>query len=847
MVVFILFVFVRLLQEKILCTRQSARRNDVLDEEFFLKRAAAKIQSLSVHLDLIIMYCLLSIKKSQAIFLFLSLLSLFSYGQSDYKQTIKGYIVDAESKQPLVGITVRVMPGEASVISDSSGFYLLKDIPVGRYAIQYTSIGYETKIISGLTLSSGKELEQNISLIQKFSVLDSFTLRLRKNNTKPLNEFATVSARSFSMDETKRYPAAFSDPARMAMNFPGVNAADDGNNSIVVRGNSPLGVLWKLEGIEIPTPNHFSSLGSTGGAISMLSSNVIGKSDFYTGAFPAEIGNATSAVFDLNFRNGNKDKAEHSVMLGTLGAEISSEGPLGKQKNKSYLVNYRYSTLALLKPILNLQGLPDYQDLSFKFNWDTKRSGSFAVFGLGGYNKFTLEAKKDSTKWNSDDEVNATGVGSSTYGVIGLSHQIFTGANAYVKTVLSASYNRSSFYQDTLNPSDNYNAVRTINQSTTDRAFRLSSYFNSKLSLRNTIRTGFVAQQLSYNLNQVYYSDAEKKWIQTLQGDGNTQFYQAFFQWKYRITDQVTLNTGVNASYLALNKKSSIEPRVALSYRLNGQTFSIAAGLHSRPEHISTYLFENISPGAARTYPNKNLDLSRAAHFVMGYEKFFSVVNLRTKIEAYYQYLYKIPVEQNIPSGFSTINMVDVYDLLDKKQLVSGGKGKNYGIDLSVEKPFSNNYYFISNLSIFKSTYTNYAGKEFNSRYDRGYSFSLIGGKEWQSNKNSNKIYGVNAKILTSGGLRTSVIDIPASIAAGKEVLVADQYFTKRGPAYFRFDGSMYIKKNRKKSTRTLSIDIQNITNHQNFYNNYFDVRTGQQKTAYQLGILPTMSYKIEF
>ncbi|MBS1597566.1 MAG: TonB-dependent receptor [Bacteroidetes bacterium] len=794
------------------------------------------------------MYCLLFFKKNQATLLFFFLqLSLFSYGQSDYKQTIKGYVIDAESKKPLAGITVKVVPGSASAVSDSSGFYLLKDVAVGRYAIQFTSIGYETKIISGLTLSSGKELEQNISLIQKFSLLESFTLRLRKNNAKPLNEFATVSARSFSMDETRRYPAAFSDPARMAMNFPGVSAADDGNNSIVVRGNSPLGVLWKLEGIEIPTPNHFSSLGATGGAISMLSSNVIGKSDFYTGAFPAEIGNATSAVFDLNFRNGNKDKAEHSVMLGTLGAEISTEGPLGKQKNKAYLVNYRYSTLALLKPILHLQGQPDYQDLSFKFNWDTKRSGSFAVFGLGGYNKFTLEAKKDSTKWNSDDEVNATGVGSTTYGVIGLSHQIFVNPNSYFKTVLSASYNRSSFSQDTLNPADNYNRVRTITESTTDNAIRLSSYFNSKLNLRNTIRTGFVMQQLSYGLDQLYYSNTEKKWIQSLQGNGGTQFYQVFFQWKYRITDRLTLNSGVNASYLALNKKSSVEPRVALSYQLNGQTFSIAAGLHSRLEHISTYLFENVSPGAAHTYPNKDLDLSRAAHFVLGYEKFFSVINLRTKIEAYYQYLYKIPVEKNIPSGFSAINMRDVYDLIDTKPLVSTGTGKNYGVDLSVEKPFSNNYYFISNLSIFKSSYTNYAGKEFNSRYDRNYSFSIIGGKEWQSNKNPNKIYGVSAKVLTSGGLRSSVIDIPASIAAGKEILVADKYFTERGPAYLRFDGSIYIKKNRKKSTRTISIDIQNLTNHRNFYDNYFDERTGRQKTAYQLGIIPNISYKIEF
>lgn len=774
-------------------------------------------------------------------------MSLFSYGQSGYRQTIKGYITDGESRKPLAGISVQVLPAVASAVSDSNGYYILRDIPVGRYSIQYTAIGFETRVIPDLVLSSGKELEQSISLTQSFRQLDSFTVRSRKNSARPLNEFASVSSRSFSIDETKRYPAAFADPARMAMNFPGVNAADDGSNMIVVRGNSPLGVLWKLEGIEIPTPNHFSTLGSSGGPISMLSSNVIGRSDFYTGAFPADIGNATAAVFDVNLRNGNKNRAEHSVMLGTLGAEVSTEGPLDKQKRMSYLVNYRYSTLAILKHVINLSGTPDYQDLAFKLNWDSKRLGSFSLFGLGGYNKYTQDAKKDSTKWNEDDEPNSSVSGSTTYGVIGLSHQFFINPNAYFKTVISGSYTRSKSEEDTLNPAEQYKPVPSTHEAFTNNALRISSYFNDKINIRNTIRTGFIAQQLSYDLNDVYYDDAEKKWKQILQGNGSTQFYQAFFQWKYRMSNRLTLNTGVHGSYLALNKKSSIEPRASLSYQFRGQTLSLAAGLHSRPEHISTYLFEDASTGAAHTYPNKNLDLSRSAHFVLGYEKFFSLLNIRTKIEAYYQYLYKIPVEQKIPSGFSTINMMDIYNLIDTKPLVSEGRGKNYGIDISVEKPFSNNYYFITNLSVFKSTYTNYAGKQFNSRYDRNYSFSWIGGKEWQSVKNANKLYGVSAKLLLSGGLRSSVIDIPASIASGKQELVPDKYYTQRGPAYFRFDCSAYIKKNRKRSTHTIALEIQNLTNHENFYDYYFDKRTGTQKTFKQLGILPNISYKIEF
>ncbi|MBC8034760.1 MAG: carboxypeptidase regulatory-like domain-containing protein, partial [Chitinophagaceae bacterium] len=356
--------------------------------------------------------------------------------QRAYTQAAKGYVTDAASGKPLAGVTVTFNPSGASAMSDSNGYYILRNLPLGRYNIEFSSIGYEERTVSDIVIASGKENEQDVTLTEQFRNLDGVVVTSSRNRIKPLNEFATASARSFSIEDTKRYPAAFSDPARMVMNFPGVAAADDGDNSVVVRGNSPAGVLWKLEGIEIPTPNHFSNLGATGGPVSMLSSNVIGKSDFYVGAFPAEIGNATSAAFDLNFRNGNKDRQEHSVMLGTLGVELSTEGPLGKKKNASYLINYRYSTLALIQSFINLGGnIPDYQDLSFKINWKTSRSGEFSLFGLGGYNDYGRDALKDSTKWDSD-ELNLSYSGNSTLGVAGLTHQIFLNENSYFKTVV---------------------------------------------------------------------------------------------------------------------------------------------------------------------------------------------------------------------------------------------------------------------------------------------------------------------------------------------------------------------------------------------------------------------------
>lgn len=142
---------------------------------------------------------------------------------------------------------------------------------------------------------------------------------------------ATVSARSFTVEETSRYAGSLNDPSRMAANYAGVSSTSDARNDIIIRGNSPLGVLWRLNGMEIPNPNHFGSLGTTGGPVSILNNNLLDKSDFLTGAFPAEYGNALAGVFDLQMRSGNNEKTEFLGQVGFNGFELGAEGPIGKK------------------------------------------------------------------------------------------------------------------------------------------------------------------------------------------------------------------------------------------------------------------------------------------------------------------------------------------------------------------------------------------------------------------------------------------------------------------------------------------------------------------------------------
>lgn len=762
-------------------------------------------------------------------------------------QKVKGVVLDADSKKPIASATVTLLNSRNKTFSDALGNFSFSQVKIGRQSIEVATIGYETKVVADIVIGSGKEVFVTITLNEKITTLKEVTVQATKGRIKANNEFATASARSFSVEDTKRYPAAAFDPARMAQNFAGVSNNNDGSNEIVVRGNSPKGVLWRLEGIEIPNPNHFGSLGNSGGAISMLSSSTLGSSDFYTGAFPAEFGNATSGAFDLNFRNGNKDKKEYSFMVGLLGVEAAAEGPFRKGGKSSYLINFRYSTVSLMKSFLDLGGVsPDYQDLSFKFHFPTKKFGTFSVFGLGGLNKSVKDPAKDSTKW-TDDDPNLVLEQPGKLGVAGLSHQIFLSKKSFLKTIIAVTGQYNNSIIDTLNPSANYIKVPIGKERNIDIAYRASVLFNTKFSSKSTLRIGVIGSRLSFDYNNSYYDDVEKIWKQSLKAQEDGFYYQAYAQWKYRLNNVLTLNTGLHGSYLDFNKTYSIEPRAAITLKVNNnQNITLAGGLHAKPEHLSTYYFENTGQNNSRTTPNKNLEMNKALHFVLGYDKTFRN-NLRFKTEVYYQYLYDIPVEKKNFSYFSTINSSSYYDLIDIGLLVSTGTGKNYGIDMSLEKSFNKSYYFLVTGSIFKSTYTNYDKKEFNTRFNRDYQLNIVTGKEWKRKNNSNNTWGINIKVLTSGGLRESEIDLNASRTRGKAIYVTDQYYTIQNDPYFRFDLGLSFRKNRKNSTHMLMIDMQNFTGYQNIFGSSYDNKSGTIKKYNQLGFFPFVNYRIEF
>ncbi|MEM7368999.1 MAG: TonB-dependent receptor [Bacteroidota bacterium] len=767
-------------------------------------------------------------------------------------QHIRGTVLDRDAQTPLVGATIIIRGTDPlkGAYTDEFGNFSIKDVPVGRITLDISYLGYEANSLREVLVTSGKELILNIELAESTRNLEEVVITAGQDKAASSNEMATVSARSFTVEETSRYASSLFDPARMAQAYAGVSiggGTSDLFNEIVIRGNSPRGILWRLEGVEIPNPNHFGGLGSSGGAISMLSSSTLANSDFYTGAFPTEYGNALSGVFDLKMRAGNNEKREYSLMIGALGIEASAEGYFHKNSRASYLVNYRYSTLAALSAVgLNPVGdvLPVYQDLSFKIKVPTKSAGTFSLFGLGGKNEASFHPENDSTTWGGEFG-NWGFYERQRMGTIGLTHRILLSDKSYLHTIISASddgYEEEDYWLDK-------QYKQHIDDKTTYgfQSLRMSTMYNHKFNARHTFRAGLIGSHMGFNFSWSEFEEEADALKTYLDNSGSTQFLQAYAQWKYRIRDQWTLNSGVHYSHLMLNDEFSLEPRLALKWQFSDtQSLSGAVGLHSRMEHLATYLFEGTLQDGTKIIPNDHLELTKSAQAVIGYDHRFTE-NLRLKTEVYYQHLYDIPIQDQLNSRNSLINEVDIWAVIGAGKAVSEGTGRNYGVDLTVEKFFSDQYYFLITGSLFESKYTPKDGVEYNTAFNSNYQLNLLAGKEFKVGKKKANIIGINGKFLTSGGNRYTPLDLEKSREMGYSVIIPDQMFAARAGEYVRFDLGVSYKMNFKKSTHSIMIDVQNVTNHLNVFGQYYDSETQNLEKYYQTGLFPVFNYRIEF
>lgn len=757
-------------------------------------------------------------------------------------QTIRGTVIDHSSSGPVAYATVAILKSDPflGAITDTAGNFVIRNVPVGRYDIQVSFIGYESTIIREVSIISAKETFLTIQLKERVTQLNEVVVKASNvNKSQPLNPMATVSARMLSVEESKRYAGGFDDPARLASSFAGV-ASNTDQNGIIVRGNAPKSLQWKMEGVEIPNPSHFGDLSAIGGGtITALSTQMLDNSDFLTGAFPAEYNNALSGVFDIAMRTGNNEKSEHSVQVGTIGIEASSEGPFKKGGKSSYLFNYRYSTLALLEPLLpeNANGLK-YQDLSFKLHFPTQKAGIFSIWGIGLADKASADAKIDTTEWNYYDDKEQNDIKQSM-GAAGVSHKYFFKNNSYIKTTLAATESNTDWDTQKLDENLSLKPLSKINN--TNRNFVLSSYVNKKFNARHTNKSGILVTGMMYDL---HLTDSPTQGLppqEVVNADGFSTVISGYSSSSINLTDKLLMNIGINGQFFTLNNHYTIEPRLGFRQQLSeNQSIGLAYGLHSRLEKLNYYFNNSTLTGEKAV--NKDLDFSKAHHFVLSYD--WNVTELiHVKIEPYYQQLFSVPVIAD--SSYSFLNLQS--DLFFAEKLQNTGEGRNYGIDITLEKYMSKGYYYLFTASVFNSEYKGGDNVWRSTRFNRNYVVNFLIGKEWQMGKNDQNVLSLNTRFSYQGGNRYSPVDENASHLANEIVYDETNAFSIQAQSSFNVHFTASYKVNKKESSREFALKILNATGQPDFYGYQYNLTSNKIEKDLVSVIVPNLSYKIEF
>jgi hypothetical protein len=766
-------------------------------------------------------------------------------------QTIKGVVIDEVSKAPLAGasIVVELNGKPVGTTTAADGSFRLANVPTGRLSLKVSLLNYEDQVLPNIILTAGKEAALTIGLTEKINALTNVVVRGQNNRNRLNNPLSVVSARSFSIEDTKRYAGSLGDPSRMAANFAGVSGANDSRNDIVVRGNAPSGLLWQMEGLNIPNPNHFGSLSSTGGPVSILNNNVLDKSDFLTSAFPATYGNAIAGVFDLKLRNGNPDKHEFLGQMGFNGIEAGAEGPLNKKTKASYLLNYRYSTLALFKALgfsATGEATPYYQDWTARVNIPLNAKSTLSAFSIGGTSNIdflgndTDTTVADGNLYGNENENTRVDYFTTISGLT-FTHQ--HNSRVYSKLSLGLSTTNETFEGDSISV-----VTREAFQSgeAQQKTKRLGiSYVNTaKFSNRTSLTSGIMADLLSFDLfNREIYGGGTSDYVNINTSD-NTVLLQGYSTLRHRLNQRITLNAGLHVQQLALNNSWAVEPRLGVRYKLSeGQNLSLGYGLHSQMQNIYTY-FVQTPTNKEPALTNKELNFTRSHHLVLGYDIALNA-QTRLKAETYYQSLFDVPVELR-SSSYSALNTGADFGPDNTDSLVNEGTGTNYGIELTLERSFHRGFYGLFTVSLFNSQYKGSDGVERNTAFNTGYVANMLAGKEWIVGKKK-AVLGLDLRLSTQGGRYLSPIDAKASAAAGEAVYDQSKAYSQQQSAYFRMDVKLLYRRNFKHTALEVSVDLQNLTNHENVFLQQYNRRTNSIVTQYQQGFFPVPMVRFTF
>jgi hypothetical protein len=774
-------------------------------------------------------------------------------------QEIHGVVSEAETKNPIQDATVILVVDTTyyGVVTDAAGRFIFHYVPIGRHQLIFKHVSFKVSYINPVVTAARSQF---IEVVMELFV-------------KELEDVEVIDQFSFSYDVVidpveLSHHAGRPEAIRKLPTGPGTAENDDSRNDLVVRGNSPQSNNWRIEGVNIPNPNHFNIPGTTGGPVSFISDKVLTVSNFYSGPFGAEFGNSTSAAYDLHLRSGDTTNYYSSVQFGLYGGEITAEGPLSKKSKSSALVHLRRSVLDVLDALqldIGTNSIPKYTDGFFKLNFPLRKASNFWLFGIAASSRIDIKIDTAKEQNNIYGEKDRDQLLRCFTNVLGIGFEKPINKRGHFHTALAFSSERtSSNHYLVYFPED----IKVLMEQTGDGDTHVFHY-----DFRNNKLAGFTSVALRVNKKNLFKAgasydvsfydyvdeirnvtvpiedtDAYGKWRRRLDGDETAVLLQPFFDYTWREEDW-EITGGIHGQYYSPTKSTSVEPRLAVYYYFpKFSRLKFAYGHHSATQQPYAYFYgptndENGNP----ILENKNLDFTRSIHTSLGYElktdKLWTV-----RLEAYYQRLYNVPVERDKPSSYSLLNAGADFARLYAPPLVNEGAGKNYGVELTVDRSFNKGYLLLLTGTLFNSTYRGsdyvWRSTDFNSRYI----LNLLATKEWTFG--DSHMFSIGMKFTTKGGRWYGPIDTLSTGYMREVVYDSATRNSKQFAPYRRFDIRVVYRRSGNRVNHEFSLDLINAFNFQNVLkNSYFPHSKGVKYTIekeYQLGILPFFYYRMD-
>ena len=795
------------------------------------------------------------IKKYLFVFSLLLILSLSQgIAQNVLVDTVRGVVTSGDPAAELVQASIYVYGSEPPIgtVTDEFGNFAF-GVPVGRQKLRFSSVGFLTQDVDILAIT-GKEVVLEVVLEPSLVELQDIEVVARHDKSRPINKLTVTGARTFSTEETFRFAGSLGDPARMVRSFPGVIPANDSRNDIIIRGNSPIGVQWSLDGVEIPNLNHFNTgVGMTGGQVTMLNTNLLANSDFHMSAWPAPYGNAMAGIFDLQMRKGNNQKHEFWGQMGFNGIEAGSEGYFSKNSTSSYLVSYRYSIPDLMNKMgINTGIIPKYQDLTMKLNFDINKKNQLSVIGLygsSGINFVTSEVgmvEFDKDLLGQYDQ--RIKIDAKTY-ILGVTHRVDFTTKTKLTTLLSLVRSDTHMPVDTMSMTQpNAEWQPLWDEKALEDKYSCYSKIEHRFSYASLIEAGVKYDLYNVNyLEKESYSD-ERGFFTNVDKKGSFGLWRVYTQYRQNIASRLILTGGLHGMYLDMNNTYSVEPRFGARYTpVSKHTFALAGGLYSQMIPRSFYFIRTLNPQGEIELSNKKLGFMKSAHADFSYSWSFAP-DWHFKAETYYQWLYNIPVKNDPNETYTILQAGGAGEnvIMREGNLVNKGTGKNYGVEFTVEKFMSKNYYLLFNSTLYRSTYTNgYNKKEWSTVFDGKYLFNLASGYELTLKKGWTLFADIKGSL--AGGTRYTPVLEEESKKERKVVFDITRMNELQLRNYFRTDLRIGYRRNGKKFTDELALDLQNLTNQRNIYSLIYDIDEGTYKETLLQGFVPMVTYRVNF